>query len=340
MRMISRTGTMVLLLGLIMFAGARTARGICVVGPCDDNDGNPCTEGVCSSGSCVPVPVTPGTPCTLASPNECLTAECNLNGECGTPKVGAACTDQTPDNCLLAKCDDRGMCDQTADTRPGACDDDDGNPCTEGVCRSGFCESVPATGSCDDGNACTTGDMCDGSECVAGPPLDCDDGDTCTIDRCEDGECACSADPACARQGCTPGYWKNNATSKSANAWTPTMPMYMPSTKIAAVFTIPSCSGKLSSSLGTSTLLQGLKFDGNTSLNGTAKLLLRSGIAALLNSASPCVQYPLCWNEVVDLVDAAMASCTRSTMLSQTSQLDGLNSLTCPLNQQGRCMNR
>ncbi len=77
-----------------------------------------------------------------------------------------------------------------AECTPGAeagCDD--GNPCTDDVCRpSGVCSHTPNIALCDDGDACTTFDRCVGGVCV-GNAFDCDDGEPCTDDVCLDGGC-------------------------------------------------------------------------------------------------------------------------------------------------------
>ncbi len=66
---------------------------------------------------------------------------------------------------------------------------DDGNPCTDDVCRpSGSCAHTPNIALCDDGDACTTFDRCVGGVCV-GSAFDCDDGEPCTDDVCTDGGC-------------------------------------------------------------------------------------------------------------------------------------------------------
>ncbi len=306
---------------------------------CPDTDGNVCTRAQCTDGfTCNQLnPADSGTPCSAG--NECLTDLCNGTGQCGIPKANLTpCTDTGDDACLSTVCFE-GVCRQDFVGVPPntSCPDTDGNACTVARCSDGFTcnqQAVLTSGnSCDDGDACTTDDTCESGMCVAGPAVVCDDTDPCTIDRCENGVCGCSADAACAPQGCTPGYWKNNAASKSANAWPSP---YTPGTLIGDVFNIPVC---LSPTLGAATLSQGLSFKGWTTPSGAAQTLLRAGIAALLNSASLCVQYPLCPNEVISQADAALASCNAKTMLSLAAQLGWLNSLFCPLDQRGRCMN-
>jgi hypothetical protein len=122
-------------------------------------------------------------------------------------------------------------------------------------------------------------------------------------------------------QGCTPGYWKNHEKS-----WPTTG--YSTSQKVSSVFGQAS----LYPSLGSSTLLQALYFEGGSDLNGAAGNLLRAATAALLNSAHSGVDYPWVTGQVVFEVDAALASQNRDTILGLASDLDQDNNLGCPLN--------
>lgn len=92
------------------------------------------------------------------------------------------------------------------DTGPSVCDVDgarcdDGDPCTlDDRCAGGTC--VGDRMSCDDRDPCTD-DGCDptvgGCIHVPGSAATCDDGDPCTTsDRCADGVCLGTPDPACA----------------------------------------------------------------------------------------------------------------------------------------------
>lgn len=122
-------------------------------------------------------------------------------------------------------------------------------------------------------------------------------------------------------EGCTPGYWKNHTDSWPAAG-------YSPSQKVQSVFGQAS----LYPSLGSSTLLQALSFDGGSDLTGAAGILLRASTAALLNSAHSGVDYPWVSAQVISDVDAALASSHRDTILALASKLDQDNNLGCPLN--------
>jgi hypothetical protein len=80
------------------------------------------------------------------------------------------------------------------------------------------------------------------------------------------------------------------------------------------------------------TLLEALSFQGGSDLNGAAEILLRAGVSALLNSAQPNVDYPVTTAEVINSVNAALASGDRDTMLDLAGKLDKYNNLGCPLN--------
>ncbi|GEM_PF-727730 len=95
----------------------------------------------------------------------------------------------------LSKCDAQvpsaEVCDGKDNDCSGKADDnvcDDGQPCTNDVCKAGGgCENTPTKGSCDDGDPCTSGDNC-GSGTCKGSPNTCDDANPCTKDSCVPGE--------------------------------------------------------------------------------------------------------------------------------------------------------
>jgi hypothetical protein len=74
-----------------------------------------------------------------------------------------------------------------------------------------------------------------------------------------------------------------------------------------------------------------LSYQGGSGTRGAAQILLRAAVAALLNAASPNVDYPLTTAEVISQVNAALASNNRNTMLAFASRLDSYNNLGCPL---------
>jgi hypothetical protein len=124
-------------------------------------------------------------------------------------------------------------------------------------------------------------------------------------------------------QGCTPGYWK---VKQHWNSWVPTG--YTPKQTLESVFDVPDSLG-----YDNKTLVQALGFLGGTSVKGAAQILLRAGVAALLNSSHPHVMnYPHSQSGVISAVNTALASNNRATMLALATQLDNDNNRGCPLN--------
>jgi hypothetical protein len=82
--------------------------------------------------------------------------------------------------------------------------------------------------------------------------------------------------------------------------------------------------------LDNKTLLEALSFQGGSTRRAAARILLRAGVAALLNSAHPDVDYPLTTEQVLDKVNTALEQ-SRSAMLRAARQLDEKNNLGCPL---------
>jgi len=117
-------------------------------------------------------------------------------------------------------------------------------------------------------------------------------------------------------EGCTPGFWKNHIDLWPAGI--------LPTDTIGDYFTGAE-------PYADTTLLEALSFDGGNGLNGAKRVLLRAAVAALLNSASPDVDYVMSTAEVIDAVNAALASNSRSTMLALARELDEANNAGCPL---------
>jgi hypothetical protein len=122
-------------------------------------------------------------------------------------------------------------------------------------------------------------------------------------------------------QGCTPGYWKNHTGS-----WPPTG--YSTGQKVGNVFAAVNTSYP---SLVNATLLQALGFGGGPGSQGAAEILLRAGVAGLLNAAHPDVAYPRTEASVITDVNNALASGNRDTMLALAALLDADNNRGCPL---------
>jgi len=102
---------------------------------------------------------------------------------------------------------------------------------------------------------------------------------------------------------------------------------YSPNQTLESVFDVPNSYG-----LDNVTLLSALGFKGGKGNLGAAQILLRAGVAALLNAAHGDITYAQTTAQVIAEVNAALASGSRSTMLSLASELDMYNNLGCPLN--------
>ena len=113
-------------------------------------------------------------------------------------------------------------------------------------------------------------------------------------------------------EGLTPGYWKNHLS-----AWTAP---YTAATTLAQ-------AGFAGGLFQTTTLLSALQGGGGPGLSGAQKILYRAACAALLNAASPDVDYPLTVAQVLAQTNAAVATGNRDAILSAAATLDGYNNL-------------
>jgi hypothetical protein len=120
------------------------------------------------------------------------------------------------------------------------------------------------------------------------------------------------------KQGCTPGYWKNHTGSWSG---------YSASWKLRFVFSKVDRYDDLEHD----TLLEALHYHGGSDTEGAAEILLRAAVAALLNASHSGVSYPRSLSSVVQDVNSALASKSRTHMLWLANELDKDNNLGCPL---------
>ena len=80
-------------------------------------------------------------------------------------------------------------------------------------------------------------------------------------------------------------------------------------------------------------LLDALLYPGGPGAAGGARILLKQAVAALLNAASGF--YPLTTAQVIGVVNSALATGNRSTMVTLGNSLETLNSLGCPCDNEG-----
>ncbi|WP_119718737.1 hypothetical protein [Cognatilysobacter tabacisoli] len=127
----------------------------------------------------------------------------------------------------------------------------------------------------------------------------------------------CYSVPRVGVDGCTLGYWK---VRKHHDSW-------------PAAYNIGS---PLQATFGANafdeTFLEALNYKGGPGIEGGKRILLKQAVAALLNSASDGVAYPLTTAQVVTQVTFALNSADRGLMISLASTLDAYNNQGCPLN--------
>ena len=110
------------------------------------------------------------------------------------------------------------------------------------------------------------------------------------------------------REGLTPGYWKQ---SQHFFAWA----VYSRGDTFDSVFGVTVFPG--------ATLLQALGTGGGGNI-----ALGRQAVAALLNAASPTLDYPLYSWQVINLVHDAIVSGNAKTITALENQLSSYNSLS------------
>jgi len=136
----------------------------------------------------------------------------------------------------------------------------------------------------------------------------------------------------CGGEGCTPGFWKNNADKHGASAWEG----YSPGDDFSDVFGIPEqvLRDKGKDVFSNPTLLQALNANG-----GGINALARHATAALLNITSGCVEYAIGDVDTLkSMVQAAIAG-GEGDIQDLHHLLAGYNEAGCPVNQHGECSN-
>lgn len=176
--------------------GSECTPGLCSAGTCtplpeDCDDGDACTTDTCDgpSGTCV---FTPVANCECSVPadcgfsfNPCITLSCN-EGLCQEDEVIGTCDDENL--CTLNDACDAGTC--TGDLK----NCDDGEDCTMDECDPfqgpDGCTHTPATLPCDDGDLCTSNDTCSLAGACSGTPIDCNVAG-CLVGSCNGGTGSC-----------------------------------------------------------------------------------------------------------------------------------------------------
>ena len=129
-------------------------------------------------------------------------------------------------------------------------------------------------------------------------------------------------------EGHTPGFWKTNVDTKDAIAWPRDSDgrlVFDPNQLASTLFTgLPAQFASL-------TLTQGLDVNG-----GGIAALLRHAIAAVLNATHPEIAYPLSVREIIERVNAALASGNARQIEALQDLLRGYNELGSDLDANGR----
>jgi hypothetical protein len=132
-------------------------------------------------------------------------------------------------------------------------------------------------------------------------------------------------------QGCTPGFWKVQPKFEPTHCWCDS---YDPDDLVSEVFSIPASLGndlQKKADGVPDTLDEALAYGGGKGVEGAARNLLRSAVAAVLNACNDNVAYPMGEQAVINAVNAALATLDRGTILTLHSELDGYNNLGCSI---------
>jgi len=146
----------------------------------------------------------------------------------------------------------------------------------------------------------------DGSEACAGTSTTV----TLTCGQCKVVNfCVCKSTPSTGTEGCTPGYWKNHTCKWPAP--------YRPTSSFNDTFGVAAFDSDI-------TLLAAARQGG-----GGINALGRHAVAALLNAASTAVDFGMTPDQVIEAVQAALAS--GGDIEGTKNLLADLNERNCPL---------
>ena len=129
-------------------------------------------------------------------------------------------------------------------------------------------------------------------------------------------------------EGCTPGYWKNNADNWGASAWVG----YAPGDSFEAIFGVEvTLRGNGKATYPAPTLREALDANG-----GGINALARHAVAALLNIANPDIGYGIgSTAALITMVHDAIASGDEAQIEALHMLLAEYNEAGCPINQRG-----
>ena len=118
-------------------------------------------------------------------------------------------------------------------------------------------------------------------------------------------------------EGCTPGAWKNRLLR--LERWP-----VADETPVSDVWSVPS-------EIESATLLDALHFGGGPTFTDKVRILLRAATAAYLNAHT--IEYDLTAQEIVDKVEAAIASGDADAVIALAEELDRFNNQDCPITE-------
>ncbi|MBM4353687.1 MAG: hypothetical protein FJ109_07795 [Deltaproteobacteria bacterium] len=172
--------------------------GTCIGDPVVCDDGNSCTENICTkNGGCEYEPILG--PCDDSDP--CTLGDQCLDGQCAGVQVECDC--QTDLDCKPLE--DGDLCNGTLfcnkEEMPYQCQVAPATLVTcpapagpSAICKAAWCDpeigkcgTIPAHEglACESGSACLQGTKCAAGECTGGGPVNCNDGNPCTDDICD-----------------------------------------------------------------------------------------------------------------------------------------------------------
>ena len=207
-------------------------QGTCIGDPLECDDGNPCTDNICTAaGGCE----YPANTATCDDGDSCTLADQCSEGQCTGTSANCDCVEDVDCGALEDGdlCNGTLVCDTAAVPYQCVVDPDTVVSCPEPEGENTFClqsHCTPDTGECslapnhegflcDSGDACTVNDNCIEGACSGGGPVNCNDGNPCTEDGCEtlvgcaysnsDGGCddgdICTLGDVCAEGICAAG---------------------------------------------------------------------------------------------------------------------------------------
>jgi hypothetical protein len=304
-----------------------------VVYPDPDCDPNPCP--VPTQACCI------GADCQELTPAACVAQggvvypdpDCDPN-PCPVPTqaccIGADCQELTPAACVAQG----GVVYPDPDCDP--------NPCpvpTQACCIGADCQELTPAACVAQGGVVYPDPDCDPNPCPVAPQACCFEAicqaltpaDCVAQGGVVYADLTCTPNP-CPVEGCGRPFWKDNA---HLGDWGPTG--YAPGDLVDEFFDVPP-------ELDLDTFMYDLRYRAGSypkldtrddqeraKFVDAARVLMGQAVAALLNAAHPNVSYSLTEAQVIEGVNAALATEDINTVLQYKEVLEDYNQASCPL---------